>query len=240
MSSDNPYNNVAENIERLRRYADGAHKIFRNAESLYDEAQLLGQAGHFARASVLHQISMEECSKIYLLGATATSILSGVEVDERRLAKEFRDHKAKNHANAYLAEATEEEKAARVRGDWKKAIEAFTQLQRKFHAEANTVKNAGLCVDFKDGKFSAPVDVIDERTAVVFQTSNGFYLRHCDNYLSLLRKMVSNPDIYAELIAGLKGRVEVLRADKKLDFQQLHDVLMQEMLQDYKGLKDKK
>ena len=59
------------NAERVKRFADGAERIFVNAEALYKEAELLGSAGHFARATVLHQISMEECSKIDTLGAAA-------------------------------------------------------------------------------------------------------------------------------------------------------------------------
>ncbi|MGH8196375.1 MAG: AbiV family abortive infection protein [Woeseiaceae bacterium] len=69
MSNENSHHEVDHNIERVRRYADGAALIFTNAEALYDEAQLLGQAGRFARATVLHQISMEECSKIDTLVA---------------------------------------------------------------------------------------------------------------------------------------------------------------------------
>src|SRR5690606_37122363 len=128
-------------IERVKRYADGAALIFANAEALYEEAQLLREAGHFARATVLHQISMEECSKIDTLGAAATSILLGSDVDETRLARDLRNHKAKNHANAFFAKTTDEELAARARGDWKAASEAFRKFQERFHAEVNAIKN---------------------------------------------------------------------------------------------------
>jgi hypothetical protein len=46
--------------------------IFENAESLYKEAEALRQAGFLARAAFLHQISMEECAKIDMLGGWAT------------------------------------------------------------------------------------------------------------------------------------------------------------------------
>ncbi len=65
---ENMNQEAESSIEKVRRYKDGAVLIFTNAEALYEEAQLLGQAGHFARATVLHQISMEECSKVDTLG----------------------------------------------------------------------------------------------------------------------------------------------------------------------------
>ncbi|MDR4468393.1 MAG: AbiV family abortive infection protein [Nitrospira sp.] len=210
MSNENSHHEVHRSSEWVRRYADGAALIFTNAEALYDEAQLLGQAGHFARAAVLHQISMEECSKIDTLGAAATSILLGHDVDEARLAGAFRNHKAKNHANAFFARTTDEEMAARVRGDWKAAHEAFKKFQDKFYAEVNTIKNAGLYVDFQAGQFTAPVDAVDEPTAIAFQGVNAYFLKHCDNFLRLLRRMLSEPDFYAELTKNFVERLEGL------------------------------
>jgi AbiV family abortive infection protein len=229
MTNENSHHEVDSSIERVRRYADGAALIFTNAEALYDEAQLLGQAGHFARATVLHQISMEECSKIDTLGAAATSILLGHDVNETRLARAFRNHKAKNHANAFFAKTTDEEMAARARGDWKSESEAFKRFQDKFHAEVNTVKNAGLYVDFQDGQFTAPVDEVDEPTAIAFQCLNAEFLQHCDNFLRLLRRMVSEPDFYAELTKNFVERSEALRAAEDLEPQQILDALIEEL-----------
>ena len=229
MSKENSYHEADRNIERVRRYADGAALIFTNAEALYDEAQLLGQAGHFARATVLHQISMEECSKIDTLGAAATSILIGGNVDETRLARAFRNHKAKNLANAFFATTTEEEMTARARGDWKAASEAFKKFQDKFHAEVNAIKNAGLYVDFQDGQFTAPIDEVDESTAIAFQSVNAYFLKHCDNFLRLLRRMVSEPDFYAELTNGFVEQLQTLRAANELDPQQIMGALMEEL-----------
>lgn len=240
MSNENSNHKVDRSIERVRRYADGAALIFTNAEALYDEAQLLGQAGHFARAIVLHQISMEECSKIDTLGAAATSILLGHDVDEAQLARAFRDHKAKNHANAFFARTTDEEVAARARGDWKAAREAFKKFQDKFHAEVNTIKNAGLYVDFQAGQFTAPVDKVDEPTAIAFQCVNAYFLTHCDNFLRLLRRMVLEPDFYAELTKNFVERSEALRAAKDLDPQQIQDVLMEELRANYMSKMAKK
>ena len=62
----------------------GAEKMFDNAEKLYFEAELLAKASATARALCLHQISLEECSKIENMGAWATSLLSGIEVDQNK------------------------------------------------------------------------------------------------------------------------------------------------------------
>lgn len=233
MTNENSRHEVASSIERVRCYADGAALTFKNAEALYNEARLLAQAGHFARATVLHQVSMEECSKIDTLGAAATSILLGHDVEEALLARALRDHKAKNHANAFFARITDEEMAARTRGDWKAASEAFKKFQDKFHAEVNTIKNAGLYVDFRDGQFTAPIDEVDESTATAFQSVNAYFLMHCDSFLRLLRRMVSEPDFYTELTTNFVERLEALRDIEELDPQQLLDALMEELRAKY-------
>jgi AbiV len=64
-------------LERVRTFSNGARTIFENAEALYDEAQILGQGKSFARSAALHQISMEECAKIDMLGYPATSANRG-------------------------------------------------------------------------------------------------------------------------------------------------------------------
>ena len=82
--------------------------------------------------------------------------------------------------------------SARARGDWKAASEEFKKCQIKFHAEANTIKNAGLYVDFQDGKFIAPADEVDELKAIAFQNLNGFFLKHSDNMLRLLHRILTD------------------------------------------------
>ena len=233
MSNETSQPLPGSSIERVRRYADGAELIFANAEALYNEAQILGQARSFARAATLHQISMEECSKIDTLGAAATSILMGHDVDEERLATAFRDHKSKNFANAYNAIATEEERAARERGDWVASSAAFRKFQKQFHLEVNTIKNAGLYVDFKDGQFTAPKDAIDETTAVVLMHMNADFLRRSDNFVRLLRRMASDPSSYAELVKCFSERAEGKRADSDFDPEQATTQLMEEMYADY-------
>lgn len=236
MDNDNSHNVVDKSIQQLRRYANGAEKIFINAEALYEEAQLLGEAGHFARATVLHQISMEECSKIVTLVTAASSCLTGCDIDEENLAKAFRHHKPKNFVNAYFAAITAEELAARARGDRKAESAAFKKFQCEFHADVNRIKNAGLYVDFRNGQFFAPVDAVDEATAIAFQGENAALLKLSDDHLRLLRQMVSDPHLHSELFKNIRGSAEVLVASKNLSTQQVQDFLMKEVLEIYKKL----
>jgi AbiV family abortive infection protein len=69
----------------LREVVSGAQKIFENAQSLFNEARLLRANGFFIRALVLHQISLEECAKIEILGGWATGLLMGHQVDMEKL-----------------------------------------------------------------------------------------------------------------------------------------------------------
>lgn len=61
----------------------GAEKTFDNAERLFFEDELLAKAGAVARALCLHQISLEECSKVDTLGAWGVSLVMGLEVDQK-------------------------------------------------------------------------------------------------------------------------------------------------------------
>src|SRR5258707_14331897 len=102
----------------LRVLVRGAEKTFDNAEKLYFEAQILAKAGATARGLCLHQISLEECSKIENMGAWATGLLSGLEVDQNNVLASFRRPSSKNKSNAYMAERSKAEKDAKARGSW--------------------------------------------------------------------------------------------------------------------------
>jgi AbiV family abortive infection protein len=223
-----------ENLsERIGKYLHGAQVIFENAEALYDEAQILGQAGSYARSAVLHQISMEECAKIDLLGASATSILMGFEIDEERIARVFRDHKAKNYTNAYNVATTQEEREARDRGDRKGSIEAFKSFQRLFHNEVNNIKNGGLYVDFREQTFVSPKEVITEAIAVAFMRRNAEFLQRSALFLRLLERMQKDPWRFAEFSREFALRAETLRADKSQDPEIFLSQIMEDMAADY-------
>lgn len=221
--------------ERVARFCGGARRIFANAEALYNEAELLGMNGHFARATVLHQISMEECSKVDTLGAASLSLLLGYQVDENRLEKAFRNHRAKNHANAYLVAMTKEEKAAIASRDWESANAAFKDLQKRFHEDVNAIKNAGLYVDFGDGRFTAPTDEITEQTAIVFQRLNGFFLNHSINFLKVMDRIEKEPAIVRALSKEIVARSEEVLQSQEFSLESIESKFFTELLEKCKS-----
>jgi len=84
----------------LNELIRGAREAFSNAEKLYVEASLLHKNGALTRSLFLHQISMEECAKVDLLGGWATSLLMGTPVNVAKLARAMASHKAKNRSSA--------------------------------------------------------------------------------------------------------------------------------------------
>ncbi|TGR94239.1 AbiV family abortive infection protein, partial [bacterium M00.F.Ca.ET.191.01.1.1] len=114
---------------------------------LFVEAELLAKAGAVARALCLHQISLEECSKVDSLGAWAVSLVVGFDVDQKKVLSAFARHASKNKSNAYMLKASEAESEARLRGDWDGAMAAFKDSQEAFHERSNQAKNASLYVD---------------------------------------------------------------------------------------------
>jgi AbiV family abortive infection protein len=221
--------NVERNRERVCLYSQGAQLIFENAEALYNEAQTLGTAGSLARAAALHQISMEECAKIDMLGAYTVSLLMGHEVDDARIARIFREHRVKNYANAYNATTTEEEKEARARGDWKASSEAFKRFQAQFHREFNKIKNDGLYVDFQDGRFTSPKEAISEELAAAAMHINADFLQRGALFIRLFRRIETAPQKFAEFSHQFINRAKELRESGISDPEILTNRLFEEM-----------
>lgn len=195
----------------LQEILRGAQLAFENAEKLYQEAELLGTNGAFARALTLHQISMEECSKVNMLGTAAMSLLLGHPADLNKLATKFRQHKIKNYNNAYISVTTDAEREARKSGDPERAIEIFKAQQATLHQWLNSNKNASLYVDYLDDKFVSPTERITEELAVQFQGLNAVFLRHGSSNLEVLGKMMNDPDAAAIQAKGFLGRLEKLK-----------------------------
>ncbi|KJZ43448.1 AbiV family abortive infection protein [Pseudomonas fluorescens] len=140
---------------------DGAQRVFENADQLFYEAGVLADVKAFPRAYLLHQISLEECGKIEILGAAVLSYLIGNEVDVKSLSKVFRRHESKNKMNAYFLPLSENEEVAEKSNNVAAAVSAFKVVQEEFHQESNRLKNSSLYVDF-DGNFTSPLDVISQ------------------------------------------------------------------------------
>ena len=181
----------------------GAEKTFENAEKLYFEARLLAKSGATARALCLHQISLEECSKVENMGAWATSLLSGLQVNQNKILAAFRRHSSKNKSNAYMLEGSPEEKDAGARGDWTTAREEFRKLQLDFHESSNYAKNASLYVDWKDGEFVSPSEQITSDMLARIIDRNQTFLGYAQNSLKMLKRLDKSSDDLQDLVVEL-------------------------------------
>jgi AbiV family abortive infection protein len=218
----------------------GAEKTFDNAEKLYFEAELLAKAGATARALCLHQISLEECSKIENMGAWATSLLSGLEVDQNKILATFRRHYSKNKSNAYMLEGSQAEQDAKARGDWETAQEEFKEFQTEFHEASNDAKNASLYVDWKDGQFVSPSEQISPEMLAQIIERNQVFLGYASNGLKMLKRLDKSPDDLQGLIGEFIMSAEKLRAEMPDDPMTAFNILIKKFLDaGLKRLKDK-
>jgi AbiV family abortive infection protein len=209
----------------------GAQKAFENAEQLFREASLLQANGALSRALFLHQISMEECAKVASLGASAVSLLTGLEVHIEKVWRNLTGHKAKNYINAYMLSPTEQENEARERGDLKGSIEAFNKLQAAFHQESNTAKNASLYVDFKDGTFVAPRERITEAMVTALAVKNSEFLAVTYQQVNMLMHWKDNIGDAQASLTWYKTRLEKLRSEAPDSIEVALTSLIQERLE---------
>jgi len=195
----------------LRELADGVGKIFQNAEALYQEAKILGAAGAISRALFLHQISLEECAKIETVCWWATSLLAGLPVNQKKVVEGFASHALKNQTNAYMLEGSEQEQAAKARGDWKAALQEFKKLQAEFHQKSNDAKNSALYVDFKDVKFIAPVDRITHTMLAETAARNKTFLGEAYPKIRWLSKLTQAPEQTREQIIAFQNVIKAAK-----------------------------
>lgn len=208
----------------------GAEKTFDNAERLFYEAELLAKAGAVARALCLHQISLEECSKVNNLGAWAVSLVFGFEVDQKKVLAAFGRHAAKNKSNAYMLKGSEAETDAKARGDWEAAMEAFRQTQDEFHETSNRAKNASLYVDWIHGEFAAPSERITGEMLAEITERNAEFLGYAQSGLKMLRRLETSPDEMKSLLTPFVEQAEKLRAEKPSDFSGAMETLLSDFL----------
>jgi AbiV family abortive infection protein len=212
----------------------GAQLAFANAGQLHREADVLRRSGSMSRALFLHQISLEECGKIEIIGGWATNLLLGGEVDIPRMTKAFRSHEAKNYANAYFAKLTPQELDAREQKDTKRAVEAFERLQEKFHEESNSAKNASLYVDFKDNRFLTPSELITEEMVVGIAAVNAYFLDLTGPKVRMLERMAKDTGALERTIKWFAERAEGLRTQKPDDPTVAMEALIQELFDRYR------
>lgn len=205
----------------------GATITFENAEALFHEATMLYAAKALSRALFLHQISLEECAKVQIIGEWATSVLGGVKVNEKQVLAELTRHASKNRTNAFLLEGSAAEKAANERGDWKVASEEFKKIQDEFHAASNTAKNASLYVDFQDRKFVAPVDQITADIVAETASRNKRFLALTHPYVRMLLNWENAPEDARESIVEMMAFVEATKADATDDTRALVERILE-------------
>lgn len=222
--------NDALDKKLLAELTSGAEKVFANAEALYKEACILKHVGASSRALFLHQISLEECAKLEMLGAWATSLLMGYKVDSAKVKKAMANHANKNRTNAYFLKGNEKEEAAKQSGDFDAAIESFSAMQSAFHQTANRAKNDSLYVDFVNGKFVAPSESITPEMATQTANLNEEFLALSFPKLEMLRKWAANPEPIKAELSGFEKRLKELADQYSDDPRKTIDVLLQEML----------
>lgn len=223
---------VITNIDPyLSQLARGAELSLENALQLQAEAAVLTASRAFSRALFLHQISLEECAKIDILGGWACSHLLGLPVNIREVESALASHKAKNFTNAYMLPATEAERRARQESNWEASLAAFKDQQAAFHEEANTRKNAALYVDFLDGTFHAPQDRITEQMVHDIAQRNAEFIELAGPKARMLVRWTKEPDSARGQLQYFQRRMEELEREMPNDQQRAFDFVFAEMLE---------
>ena len=204
----------------------GAKKAFDNAERLYFEAVVLANCDAVARAHCLHQISLEECSKVDTFGVWAVSLLLEFPIDEKKLLSALRKHEFKNKSNAYMLKAGEEESNAKATGDWEAASAAFKKSQDEFHHISNRQKNTSLYVDWVDGDFISPSESITNDMLANIQERNADFLKMAAIGLKMHERLESTPDVMRGLLAGMLPKLEALSEQQPNNLMEEMEALM--------------
>ncbi|WP_460088229.1 AbiV family abortive infection protein [Pseudomonas sp. H1_B04] len=165
----------SDSLDIAKTLIDGAAETFSNAEALFSEATILANERAWARALFLHQISLEECAKIEMLGAAVVSLLMGRDIELRSLQRAFSRHEIKNKTNAYFLPQSDLEKDAVINNRTADAVIAFKTVQEEFHQESNSYKNSSLYVDFRD-VFTSPLKMISEKDFVKVRERNEIFM----------------------------------------------------------------
>lgn len=215
--------------KQLDHLIAAAEATFGNAEDVYNEALVLAKAGHHVRAVFLHQISLEECGKLEMLGGWIVGVIGGLQRDAAAFYRALSQHKAKNSVNSYMLEVEGDEFAAQERGDWKGKGEAFKKMQQAFHQGSNRAKNASLYVDVSEGKIDTPKASVTEEMLADFRERN-------DRFLSLMRarlEMIQSwskraPQMEASVQAFMK-EMEQLGGKTPDNLEKLTEIVIEQM-----------
>ena len=218
----------------ISELANGAAISLENAEELFREAEILYKHKSICRAYFLHQISLEECGKIELIGRYATAHLMDFPVNLKKMKSQISNHKAKNTANAYMLPRSEEEEKAINEQNWKEAISEFNKQKIDFHQQSNSRKNASLYADFVNEKFLSPKEQISEEMVIEISKMNSEYISLIAFKVQMLSKWVkdlSKTKEYLQYFIKLKKESKIENPDDP--FKAMEDT-MEKMLEELK------
>lgn len=214
----------------ISQLARGAVLTLANAQSLFEEAEVLFSCKAYSRCLFLHQISLEECGKIEILGAWAVSLLMEFPFNPKKVQSALASHKAKNFANAYMLPVSERERTAQQSSDMRTMIQIFNEQQTEFHNESNNKKNAALYVDLVESVFQAPVERIIEDICKIIATRNAEFLQLVSPKVAMLGRWAKDTEGAQATLIELQTRLEVLRAEHGSDSPWTLDGVLDEML----------
>lgn len=225
-------NGTPDTVEdaHISELARGASLAFANAVDLFQEAKALSASGARSRALFLHQVSLEECGKIEMIGWWATRYLMGTPVDFSKMAARLSNHRAKNFANAYMLPLCETQQKARAEADWHREHEAFKEQQAAFHQQSNDNKNASLYVDLVDGVFVTPSDRITEEMLQAVAQDNEVLIDLMRPKVDMLTSWKKKPDAVRKSLEGFDERMKALRDENLGNPREAVDAILRELM----------
>lgn len=200
---------------RLSELVSGAQKSLDNAVELFNDAVFLAVRNSTCRAYFFHQISLEECGKIEIIGVVTTNYLMGVETDRKYLKKQLSNHKAKNNANAYFLEESEEETIANAQNSFTNSYNAFEKAKNEFHTQSNNRKNASIYVDYIDNNFISPSEQISKEMLVEIAKLNHELIGMSRKKVHMLREWEKNPKDAIESLATMQDSLQNLAGETR-------------------------
>lgn len=174
-----------DEISNAREIIHGMKLIRDNVQSLFDEACLLADNGHLARAFTLFQLLNEESAKVEVLAASIIE-RNLHKNDIQKIMRRLQSHSTKNKINAYssIPMSTDEYCDPSI----------FKNKQNDFHCKFNTLKNASLYVDFQNGSFETPLQKIKEKDLKEVVSICKSQIIMCNMAITVVEKYITDPE----------------------------------------------
>lgn len=189
------------------KLAEGAMKCIINAQELCQESKLLHEHEMYSRSYALSHFAREELSKALMLYVAMIKVVNKGKVDWKQLNRQFRDHKEK----------IEHDKALTY---WYLKLNGgeneFNEQELFSGVEfANHRKNECLYVDWQEGDFVSPSQVITKELSHRNLNIAGIKVTHLSEQLLKLNKLL---ELDRKSVQVLLGK-EFLEDPKKFMFE---------------------